>query len=248
MKTRFQIKGLTLLFGIWSGIAAYADDRVTVFAAASLQGALDEIATDWDGPVDLSFGGSGTMARQVSLGAPADVLILANPDWMDWLAGRGIVDTGQSIDLLTNRLVLIGPEEATPLSDPSAQTLSNRLEDGRLAMGQHRAVPAGIYAKAWLKNLNAWETLSDRLAEVENVRLALALVARRETPLGIVYASDAQADPAVTVLYEVPPDMHPPILYPAVALTDPGQAFMAHLTSETAATIFKTHGLIPLPE
>ncbi|WP_137703139.1 molybdate ABC transporter substrate-binding protein [Marimonas lutisalis] len=230
--------------------AALADApaRVTVFAAASLRDALDAVAESYDGArIVASYGGSAAMARQVAQGAPADLVILANPQWMDWLEGQGVLMPDSRRDLLGNRLVLIGPAGAAPL-DASEQAMLARLGDGRLALGQVNAVPAGIYARAWLESAGLWPALAPHLAETENVRAALALVSRGEAPLGVVYASDAQADPGVSVLYDIPADSHPPITYPAAQVSDSpaAAALLAYLSGPQAAVIFAAHGFTPL--
>lgn len=206
---------------------------VQVFAAASLQGPLDAVTTSWDAGSTISYAGSGTIARQISLGAPADVAILANGAWADWL-----YDNGHAPDparaLLSNRLVVITAAGGPVFDAMDSATLTAALGDARLAMGQHQSVPAGIYAKAWLEQISAWDTLRSQLAETDNVRAALALVARREVPLGIVYRSDAQASAEVTTAWTVPADAHPPILYYGLAFTPEGEAFLAHLATQTA--------------
>lgn len=230
MKTFIWIKGLSLFIaGLICAVAACAEP-VRVFAAASLQGPLDRVAADWDGAVTISYGGSGAIARQISQGAPADVVILANPDWADWLLAGGHI-TRSPRPLLSNSLVIIGPAGAAPLDTPSSTEILARLDGGRLAMGQHQSVPAGIYAQAWMAQTGLWDVLRPHLAETENVRAALALVSRRETPLGIVYRSDAQASDAVAVVHTIPQDAHPPILYPGLALNDLGEAFLDHVTA-----------------
>lgn len=223
-----------------AAVPALARD-LTVFAAASLRGALDEVAALSDTSVAISYGGSGAMARQVAQGAPADVVVLANPQWMVWLQDQGIVAADLPVTLLTNTLVLIG-HDGPALPDPDADTLLDRLGDRRLAMGQRQSVPAGIYARAWLEHIGAWDRLVPHLAEVENVRAALALVARGDAPLGVVYGSDALAEPNVTVLWQIPDDQHPPITYPAAALSSEGAQFMDILRSPQAAGIFKKYG------
>lgn len=219
---------------------------VTVFAAASLRGALDEVARGYDGDVALSFGGSGTMARQIDAGAPADVVLLAAPVWMTWLRDRGAVKSDAVVDLLGNSLVVIAPADSDIAPDPT--DLAGALGDARLAMGQRDAVPAGIYAREWLEATGQWEAIAPHLAETDNVRSALALVARAETPLGVVYRTDALAEPQVRILYDIPQGTHSPITYPAAALTDSGAAFMAHLQSDDARAVFARHGFKPLPE
>ena len=219
---------------------------VTVFAAASLRGALDEVARGYDGDVALSFGGSGTMARQIDAGAPADVVLLAAPVWMTWLRDRGAIEADAVVDLLGNSLVLIAPADNNIAPDPA--DLAGALGDARLAMGQRDAVPAGIYAREWLEVTGQWEAIAPHLAETDNVRSALALVARAETPLGVVYRTDALAEPQVRILYDIPQGTHSPITYPAAALTDIGAAFLAHLQSDDARAVFARHGFKPLPE
>ncbi|WP_304950561.1 molybdate ABC transporter substrate-binding protein [Sulfitobacter sp.] len=219
---------------------------VTVFAAASLRGALDEVARGYGGDVALSFGGSGTMARQIDAGAPADVVLLAAPVWMTWLRDRGAIEADAVVDLLGNSLVVIAPADSNIAPDPA--DLAGALGDARLAMGQRDAVPAGIYAREWLEVTGQWEAIAPHLAETDNVRSALALVARAETPLGVVYRTDALAEPQVRILYDIAQDTHSPITYPAAALTDSGAAFMAHLQSDDARAVFARHGFKPLPE
>ncbi len=219
---------------------------VTVFAAASLRGTLDEVARGYDGDVALSFGGSGTMARQIDAGAPADVVLLAAPVWMTWLRDRGAIEADAVVDLLGNSLVVIAPADSNIAPDPA--DLAGALGDARLAMGQRDAVPAGIYAREWLEVTGQWEAIAPHLAETDNVRSALALVARAETPLGVVYRTDALAEPQVRILYDIPQGTHSPITYPAAALTDIGAAFLAHLQSDDARAVFARHGFKPLPE
>lgn len=224
--------------------AAPAREPVTVFAAASLRGALEELAATHDAPVQLSFGGSGTIARQVAAGAPVDLVVLASPLWMDWLVAQGAVAPEAVRMIAGNALVLIGPADAPPL--PWLEELPARLGTGRLAMGHREAVPAGSYARQWLQAAGVWEALEDRLAETDNVRAALALVLRGQAPLGIVYASDARATEGVAVLAEAPPGAHDPILYPAAALTDGGAAFLALITGARGREALARHGFLPV--
>lgn len=216
---------------------------MTVFAAASLRDALEEIAAAFPTPLVLAYGGSGTMARQVAAGAPADVVLLANSDWMDWLADQGIAAADEAQIIARNHLVLIAPFGTAPLSQPA--DLPARLgPTGRLAMGQRDAVPAGSYARDWLTHEGMWEGLQSRLAETDNVRAALVLVARGDTPFGVVYASDAHAEVDVQIVYEVPADTHAPITYPAAALTPAGAALVSFLTTEQAQAILEDHGFV----
>ena len=227
--------------------ATRAEPPITVFAAASLRGALDEATAGYPEPVAISYGGSGLMARQLANGAPADLVILANPQWIDWLAQRGAILPDSRIDLLRNRLVVVGPKDAPALDSPTAETLLTALNDGRLAIGQRDSVPAGIYAKAWLEHIGAWSALAPHLAETDNVRAALALVSRGEAPLGIVYASDALADPSVDVVWQVPEDQHPKIIYPAAAVTERGRTLLDQLQRHDAIAAYVKYGF-HLPE
>lgn len=217
---------------------------MTVFAAASLKTALDEISQDWPAPVTISYAGSGIVARQVAQSAPADVVILANTRWMEWLHSSGAVDPAATRTLLGNSLVVIGPSEQQPLTIDGPDVLMDALGDGRLAIGQTETVPAGIYGRAWLENIGAWADLAPRLAETENVRAALAFVARGETPLGLVYASDAMAEPKVKTLYQVPSDLHPDIIYPAAYQNAKGADFLAFLSTPAAMRIFTKNGFL----
>ncbi|MDX8347311.1 molybdate ABC transporter substrate-binding protein [Cognatiyoonia sp. IB215446] len=232
---------------IWLGLSgAMVRADVLVFAAASLKEPVDAIAVSLDDVV-VSYGGSGTMARQVSLGAPVDVVLLANKDWMDVLVEGGHVVPASVIDFASNRLVLIGDAQEDVLA-LEAGDLLQALDGGRMALGLTEAVPAGIYAKSALQSLDLWEALSDRLAEVDNVRAALTLVARGQAPLGIVYATDLRITDAVRQLAIFPSDSHPPIRYQA-ALTrnaDPAaQAFLDTLTGPEGREKLAASGFLP---
>jgi len=226
------------------GVPALAQP-VTVFAAASLRGALHEIADSFEAEITLSFAGSGTLARQIAAGAPADVVVLAHRDWADWLHTRALLLPGTLHDVAGGQLVLIGSAQAAPLADVDADSLLRALNGGRLAIGQRDGVPAGSYARDWLRHIGAWDALLPHLAETDNVRAALALVAQGAAPLGVVYASDAQAEARVRILHTIPPDSHAPIRYPAAALTPRGRAFAAYLGSADAAAVFARHGFAP---
>ncbi|MBO9497839.1 MAG: molybdate ABC transporter substrate-binding protein [Novosphingobium sp.] len=223
----------------------------TVLAAASLQGALDEAAAAWakqghPKPV-LVYAASSALARQAESGAPADLFISADEDWMDTLEKAGLVDSATRDDLLGNTLVLIAPAKTAAnidLADRSA--FFTALGKGPLSIADPAAVPAGKYGKAALLNLRLWEFAEDRLAPGENVRAALALVERGEAPLGIVYGSDAEASDKVRVVATFPDSSHPPILYPAAVLkaakSADAQPFLEFLHGEAAQAIFARHG------
>lgn len=237
---------LTALFALCLSLPSpAAAQEVTVFAAASLRGALAEIAAGYPDSVTLSFAGSGTLARQIAAGAPVDAVVLAHADWADWLEARGAFLAGTRADVAGGALVLIGRAGAATMPAPDTATLRAALDGGRLAMGQRDGVPAGSYAREWLQHIGAWEDLAPQLAETDNVRAALALVATGAAPLGIVYASDAAAEARVRVIYAIPAAQHSPIRYPAAALTQAGAAFVAHLQSQAAAAIFARHGFAP---
>jgi len=236
---------ITLAFiALWFALPVAAQS-VTVFAAASLRDALTEAAQSYPESVTFSFAGSGTLARQIAAGAPADAVVLAHRDWAEWLMARGRLVVGDLRDVAGGQLVLIGADGADEITNPDGATLTRALASGRLAIGQRDGVPAGTYAREWLTHIGAWDSLAPQLAETDNVRAALALVAAGAAPLGIVYASDAQAEPRVKILYSIPADSHSPIRYPAAALTPAGRAFVEFLTSPQAVAIFHKHGLTP---
>lgn len=228
-----------------------AAETLTVFAAASLKSALDTVAQGFeaarDDEVRLSYGASSVMARQVQVGAPADVVILANRDWMDLLERRGAVDAETRVDLLTNRLVLVAAgTDAAPVTLDDDSDLPARLGEGRLAMALVDAVPAGIYGRAALEHFGMWDRVAPRVAQADNVRAALALVAGGAAPFGIVYATDAAAEPRVSVVATFPEDSHPPIVYPAAATArgqpELAQAFLAWLRGPEARAAFEAAG------
>lgn len=230
---------------------ARAQERTVVFAAASMQTALDAVVVAWEsetgGDVVVSYAASSALARQIEQGAPADIFISADIDWMDYLAERALIDTETRIDLLANRLVLIAPAgEAEPVEITAELDLDGLLRDGRLAVADTNAVPAGRYARAALESLGLWEAVGDRLAPAANVRAALAFVSRGETPLGIVYATDDFADPNVEAIGIFPADSHPPIVYPAAIVAGSSgvdaEAFLAWLRSTAARCIFAAEG------
>ncbi len=247
---------LALLFALCLTALPAMADRITVFAAASLTGALNEVAQrfeeDTGHDVVVSFAGTSALARQISQGAPADVFISANKDWMDALASEGLVVPGTRFDLAGNRLVLIasagGQIEPVPLDD--VQAALRRLGDGRLAMALIEAVPAGIYGKAALETLGLWQSVEGRVAQTDNVRAALALVAVGAAPFGIVYASDAQVEDRVRIVATFPAASHPPIRYPAAAIagrdTVAVRNFLTYLRGPQAQAILRRHGFTPV--
>ncbi len=253
VKFSFTRHVMAILVWFLSGLAALAEDAkpdLTVFAAASLAEALEAALSDWPGEVRLSLGGSGAMARQVDQGAPADVVMLANPDWMDWLEARGRLIPDSRRSPFANTLVLVGPPGAPPLSSLAAEEVIARLgPDGRIAIGEHRSVPAGQYAQAWLEAKGLWEPLLPRLAEVENVRAALALVSRAEVALAIVYASDLVAAPgSASAVWMIPKEEQPDIRYSLAAVTPGGVALVDWLGGPVALEHFRSHGFTGLAD
>lgn len=207
-----------MLFAIWIWTSTAVAEPVVVFAAASLKAPIDALAEGRE--VVVSYGGSGTLARQAMRGAPADVILLANADWMDQVASA-FPDIAPA-DFASNELVLIGPAGAEAVA---LDALPERLGTGPLVMGFTTAVPAGIYGRQALTALGHWEVLSGRVAEVDNVRGVVSLVARGEAPLGITYATDANVSDAVEVLARFDPSSHDRVRYVGAALTPEGAAF-----------------------
>ncbi|HYC64227.1 MAG TPA: molybdate ABC transporter substrate-binding protein [Reyranellaceae bacterium] len=227
--------------------------EVRVFAAASLKGALDEAAAAWTGKTRLTYAASSALARQIEAGAPADLFISADLDWMAYLAGKKLIDAASRTNLLGNRLVLIAPKAtAFELRLERGVDLAGRLGDGRLAMANVAAVPAGKYGKAALEHLGMWSAVAGRVAQAENVRAALLLVARGEAPLGIVYRTDAAAEPGVRVVALFPEASHPPIVYPlaviAASTNAEARRFATFLREAAARRVFEKHGFsVPRP-
>jgi molybdate transport system substrate-binding protein len=233
-----------------AGTALAQTRPVLVFAAASLKTALDAIAAQWrtetGGRATISYAASSTLAKQIENGAPAELFISADGDWMDYLQQRKLIDPKTRIDLLGNSLVLIAPADSPArVTIAPGFPLVALIGDGHLAMADPGAVPAGRYAKAALDALGVWPALAGRIAAAENVRAALLLVARGEAPLGIVYQTDAAADPAVRIVGSFPPDSHPPIIYPmalTIAAGPDSPAFAAYLRGSAARALFEAQG------
>lgn len=233
--------------------AAADTERVTVFAAASMANAMAEIEERFEAATGhdlvVSLAGSSALARQIQQGAPADIFISSNPGWMDTLEQDGLLEAGTRFDLLRNTLVLIAHgEDAAPVEIGPDLDLSGLLGDGRLAMALVDAVPAGVYGKAALESLGLWESVAAGVAQSDNVRAALALVAAGEAPYGIVYATDAVAENDVTVVATFPPDTHPPIVYPVADLANrdvPAEAvFLDFLRGPEARAAFERQGFV----
>ncbi len=236
---------------------AHASERLSIFAAASLKTALDAVTAAWTQQTGKQtvnvYAASSALAKQIEAGAPADVFVSADQDWMNYLAGQGLVRAETVEILLGNTLVLIAP------ADPKLETaispgsdILDVLDGGWLAMGEVNSVPAGKYGKAALEALGVWDSVSDRIAQTENVRAALMLVATGEAAAGIVYETDARAEPRVRVIGAFPDGSHPPIIYPVAAVSssrspDVGE-FLGFLQSAQARDIFATHGFRQAPK
>lgn len=224
---------------------------VVVFAAASLADALRDVGTAWMAQTGhtatFSFAGSSALARQIQQGAPADIFVSSSVAWMDAVAASGDIDPATRRDLLGNTLVLIahGPG-AAPVTIDATLDLAGMLGDERLAMALVDSVPAGVYGKAALTSLGLWDSVAPLVAQADNVRAALAFVARNEAPYGIVYATDAAATDDVTIIGTFPAGTHDPITYPAAITaqsTSPqALAFLDYLSSEPARAIWQRHG------
>lgn len=238
-------------FALFNGAPVRAADAPVVLAAASLQESLSAAADAYarkghPRPV-LSFAASSALARQVAAGAPADLFISADEEWMNWLDQRGQIRPASRVSLLTNALVLVAPASSRIRLDPvPGFPLARALGAGRLALADPDSVPAGIYAKQSLTALGVWPSVSGRLARAENVRAALALVARGESPLGVVYATDARAAPGLRVVATFPAQSHRPITYPlaslAVSRNPEGEQFRRFLLSAEAKALFRRFG------
>ena len=245
-----------LLLSCVLAVGARAADDVTVYAAASLTNALQDVGKDFEasggGHVKFSFAASSLLARQIEAGAEADVFLSADSEWMNYLADRNFIQTATRKDILSNRLVLIAGKDSTiQLQIKPGFPLAQALGDGRLAVADPDSVPAGRYARSALTSLGVWGSVAERLVRAENVRVALTYVARGEAPLGIVYETDAKSEPAVKVVDVFPENSHLPIVYPA-ALTTHGtsagaKAFLEYTKGPKAKAVFQKYGFIVLP-
>jgi molybdate transport system substrate-binding protein len=229
--------------------------HVVIFAAASLKNALDDIAGQWQHATGkkavISYAASNTLIKQIEQGAPADVFISADLDWMDYGQQKNLIKPDSRFTLLGNRLVLIAPKDSSVSANiQPGFDLAALLKGGRLAVGNVEAVPAGKYGKAALEKLGVWNSVKDKIAQAESVRAALLFVSRGEAPLGIVYQTDAAADKGVKVIGTFPANTHSPIIYPIAAVaasTNPGGAsYIAYVKSPAAGAVFKKQGFTPL--
>jgi molybdate transport system substrate-binding protein len=240
---------VTLLLAWGLTLPAAAQTPLTIFAAASLKNALDAAAAAYakdtaQPPARISYAASSALARQIERGAPADLFISADADWMDYLAKKGLIRAATRRDLFTNHLALIAARNSgLTLRIKHGFPLAAALGPGRLAMAGADA-PAGRYGEASLTTLGVWDAVKDRTARGENVRAALQFVARGEAPLGVVYDTDALSEPMVRIVGLFPDGSHPPIVYPGAAITanPQGAAFLAWLHGPKGAAVFRTYG------
>jgi molybdate transport system substrate-binding protein len=235
--------------------AGAAADSVVVFAAASLKNALDALGKQWTAtsgkPVKFSYAASGPLAKQIEAGAPADIFASADLKWMDYVADKKLIVPASRVSLLGNTLVLVAPAAAkVDLKITKGFALAEALGDGKLAVGDPKSVPAGAYAKEALTKLGVWDAVEPKVAFTDNVRSALVFVAREEAKLGIVYATDAKAEPKVRIVDTFPEDSHAPVVYPfalTAASKNPAAAeFLAFLKTLPAAKVFEAEGFTVL--
>lgn len=246
---RFLGRRLLWLAVLLVGLPVHAMAQpVLIFAAASLKTALDAALQDAPVPVRVSYAASSVLARQIAAGAPADLYLSANTAWADQVARQ--VDLQAQRQLLSNALVVVGPRDSGPIELTAAAILARLGPRGRLAVALTDAVPLGLYARESLQTLGLWAQLRPRLAETDNARSALALVARGEAPLGIVYRTDALAEPRVRVLADLPPHSHAPVRYPLLLIspTPQARAVFEHLQTPEVSRRFRSAGFGVLDE
>jgi len=250
-----RLAGFLIAFTVLIGSAtssAFAQDKsLTVFAAASMKNALDDIDAAYTAKTGIkvaaSYAASSALAKQIEQGAPADVFASADTDWMDYATAKKSINEPTQVNLLGNSMVLIAPKDSKIDNVAIGQgfDLAKLVGDGRIATGDVKAVPVGKYAKAALEKLGAWQAAEPKFAMVESVRAALALVARGEAVLGIVYSTDAKVEPGVKIVGTFPADSHPAIIYPvaATATAKPEAAdYLVFLRSSAAKAIFEKYG------
>ena len=253
MFNRLNIFGLT--FAILMTTSSFAADKINVFAAASLKNALDAVNVSWKADTGkeatLTYAASNALAKQIEAGAPADVFVSADLTWMKYLTDKNLIATGSDVNLLGNSIVLVASTNSMiDLKIEKDFKLADAIGDSKLAMANVEAVPAGKYGKAALEKLEVWASVESKVAQVDNVRAALKLVALGEATLGIVYATDAKAETTVKVIGAFPEDSHPPIIYPAGIVTASqnadAAAFLKFMQSDKANAIFEEQGFVVL--
>jgi len=244
---------LSAVFTATLSAGSVSAGQITIFAAASLKNAMDEVTQKWaqqtGNTAVVSLAGSSALARQIEMGAPADIFISANVDWMNRLQKQGMIRPASRYNLLRNSIVLVATgRDAAKVAIKPGFDLAGMLGDNKLAMALVDAVPAGMYGKAALKSLGIWKAVAPKVAQADNVRAALALVSTGEVPYGIVYATDARADPNVSVVGTFPADSHPPIIYPVASVSDNTNPldgmFLKFLTGQAARAAFLRQGFV----
>jgi molybdate transport system substrate-binding protein len=249
----YRFAGFFIALSILSGSApALAQDKsLTIFAAASMKNALDDIDAAYTAKTGVrivtSYAASSALAKQIEQGAPADVFLSADTDWMDYAIARRTINEPTRVNLLGNSIVLIVSKDSriNTVAIGKGFDLAKLAGDGKIAIGDVKAVPVGKYAKAALQKLDAWDAAESKFAMAESVRAALTLVARGEAVLGIVYSTDANVEPGVKILGAFPADSHPPIVYPVAATTTAkaeAADYLAFLRSSAAKAIFEKYG------
>jgi len=240
-----------LLWGAASSPATAEDKTLTVFAAASMKNALDDIDTAFTAKtgirVNASYAASSTLARQIEQGAPADIFVSADTDWMNYAVAKKTINEATRSNLLGNSIVLIAPKDSRIDNVTIGQgfDLAKLAVDGKIATGDVKSVPVGKYAKAALEKLGAWKAAEPKFAMAESVRAALTLVARGEAVLGIVYATDAKVEPGVKIVGTFPADSHPPIIYPVAATSTAkpeAKVYLDYLHSAAAKAVLEKYG------
>jgi molybdate transport system substrate-binding protein len=232
--------------------AARAEDKtLTVFAAASMKNALDDIDAAFTAKtgvkVSASYAASSTLAKQIEQGAPADIFVSADTDWMDYAISKKTINEPTRVNLLGNSIVLIAPKDSKidNVTIGPGFDLAKLAGDGKIATGDVKSVPVGKYAKAALEKLGAWQAAEPKFAMAESVRAALTLVARGEAVLGVVYSTDAKVEPGVKIVGTFPADSHPPIIYPVAATTTAkpdAKDYLDYLHSSAAKAVLEKYG------
>ena len=245
------LAAFVLLWGSASSPATAEDKTLTVFAAASMKNALDDIDTAFTAKtgvkVSASYAASSTLAKQIEQGAPADIFVSADTDWMDYVVSKKSINESTRVNLLGNSIVLIAPKDSKidHLAIGQGFDLAKLAGDGKIATGDVKSVPVGKYAKAALEKLGAWQAAEPKFAMAESVRAALTLVARGEAALGIVYSTDAKVEPGVKIVGTFPADSHPAIIYPVAATSSAkpeATEYLDYLHSSAAKAVLEKYG------
>lgn len=250
---RFRLYAAFALFAALAAapLPATAQDSITVFAAASLKNALDDADAAFTKATGInvvaSYAASSALAKQIESGAPADAFISADLKWMDYVADKKLIKPDTRFNLLGNKLVLIAGKDSKLSNIQIGQgfDIAKLAGDGRIAVADVKAVPAGLYAKAALEKLGAWAAAEPKLAQAENVRATLAFVARGETPIGIVYETDAKIEPKVKIIGLFPDGSYPPVTYPVAATVSSKPAtakYLQFLRGSAAKSVFEKYG------